>query len=75
MFIGLRYKATKEEVPPVVATAAIVEAPVGRPVEAPKGNPKSRFWSADFIVMLTGLGFLIASTGLVPYLLALISRM
>lgn len=79
MFIGVRYKATKEEVPPVVAAAAIVEAPVvrpvGRPVEIPKGDPKSRFWSADFIVMLAGLGFLIASTGLIPYLVALFSRM
>ncbi len=66
MFVGVRYKATKEEVAPVVAAAAIVEAS--------KGDPKSRFWSADFIVMLAGLGFLIASTGLIPYLMALVSR-
>jgi hypothetical protein len=66
MFVGVRYKATKEDVAPVVAAAAIIEAP--------KGDPKSRFWSADLIVMLAGLGFLLASTGLVPYLVALVSR-
>lgn len=75
MLIGVRHKATKEMVPPAVAAAAIVEGPVGRPVEIPKGDPKSRFWNADFIVMLAGLGFLIASTGLIPYLVALFSRM
>ena len=43
-------------------------------VERPKAEPEPRFWSGDLVVMLAGLGFLVASTGLASYLLALFSR-
>jgi hypothetical protein len=69
MFSGSRARAHAKEDSPVVTPPR-----VDLPKAGPKPDPKRRTSHDDLIIMLVGLAFLIAGTGLVPYLATFFSR-
>ncbi|NQW53259.1 MAG: hypothetical protein HQ465_18660 [Rhodospirillales bacterium] len=73
MFSGSRARAHAKEDSPVV-TSPRVDLPKADPKPGPKPDPKRRTSHDDPIIMLVGLAFLIAGTGLAPYLATFFSR-